>query len=80
LSKRQGAEAFPFHAFCGALRTDCALHTQEAPPARRFTTNSRIPMLQCSIFIKLGLPNSVWRSLFRPPEFAPPVNGAAVAA
>jgi len=74
LSKRQGAEAFPFHAFCDGPRTDCALHTQEAPPARHFTTTSRNLMLQCSIFIKLGLLNSPWRSLPGPGSRA--TNGA----
>jgi hypothetical protein len=52
------------------VRTYCALHTHEAPHARRFTTSSRILMLRRSIFTKPGLLNSVWRSLFHGPAFA----------
>jgi hypothetical protein len=54
LSKRQGAEASLSGAICGALRTDCALHKQDAPLARLFTTSRRARLLHCSNFDKPG--------------------------
>jgi len=44
------------------MRTDCALHTQKAFSARRFTTLHRKGLLQRSNFIKLGLINARRRS------------------
>jgi len=38
---------------------DCALHTQEAPPARGFTTNRRATLLRCSNFDDLRLVKTI---------------------
>jgi len=43
---------------------DCALHTQEAPPARGFTTIRRATLLRRSNFDDLGLVKTMrnaWR-------------------
>ena len=57
LSKRQGAEASAIDDILRTVRKDCALHTQEAANARRFTIAETATLLQCSNIGKPRSPN-----------------------